>query len=44
MHGIPALRFEEEDKEQGKEVVVNWELLDFSNADTFYTDSNGLEM
>jgi len=28
----------------GKEVVVNWELKDFDNDLTFYTDSNGLEM
>ena len=41
LHGIPigsALNRE------GKEVVVNWEMLSFDNADTFYTDSNGLEM
>jgi len=41
LHGIPAGGFSKTD---GKEVVVNWELLDFANADTFYTDSNGLEM
>lgn len=41
MHGISAKLL---DKNDGKEVVVNWELLDFSTADTFFTDSNGLEM
>jgi hypothetical protein len=29
---------------EGKEVTVNWISLDIDNADTFYTDSNGLEM
>ena len=38
LHGIPI-----SDK-KGKEVVANWELLGFDNADVFYTDSNGLEM
>ena len=28
----------------GKEVVVNWEMLNFNNNNTFYTDTNGLEM
>lgn len=28
----------------GKEVTVNWLSYDIDNADTFYTDSNGLEM
>ena len=26
------------------EVIVTWRSLDISNSDTFYTDSNGLEM
>ena len=39
LHGIPI-----RDDGLGKEVVVNWELKDFSNESTFYTDSNGLEM
>ena len=39
LHGIPI-----EDDGLGKEVVVNWQLLDFENESTFYTDSNGLEM
>ena len=38
LHGIPIKDL------KGKEVVVNWELLDFANNGTFYTDSNGLEM
>ena len=29
---------------QGREVTVNWLLDDFNNNNTFYTDSNGLEM
>jgi hypothetical protein len=41
MHGIPHDPSTERD---GKEVVVNWELANFDNASTFYTDSNGLEM
>jgi hypothetical protein len=29
----------------GKEVVVTWAMLkNFDNENTFYTDSNGLEM
>lgn len=39
LHGIPI-----EDDGLGKEVVVNWELLEFDNESTFYTDANGLEM
>lgn len=29
---------------EGKEVVAQWQVLNFDNASTFYTDSNGLEM
>ena len=29
---------------QGKEVVVTWFTPDIEHGDTFYTDSNGLEM
>lgn len=42
MHGIPSNKKQEE--KQGYEVVVNWEIPEFQSADTFYTDSNGLEM
>ena len=38
LHGIPI-----SDK-KGKEIVANWDLLDFDNTGIFYTDSNGLEM
>jgi len=38
LHGIPVDDF------KGKEVVVNFEMVDFDNENTFYTDSNGLEM
>ena len=38
LHGIPVSDY------QGKEVVVNWDILDFASNNTFYTDSNGLEM
>jgi hypothetical protein len=38
LHGIPIADY------QGKEVVVNFEMVDFDNENTFYTDSNGLEM
>lgn len=38
LHGIPI------DDNLGKEVVVNWHMLDFDSENTFYTDSNGLEM
>ena len=41
LHGIPTTT----DDDLGKEVVVTWEMLNnFDNEDTFYTDSNGLEM
>lgn len=30
--------------DEGKEVVAYWQVIDFSNDKTFYTDSNGLEM
>lgn len=29
---------------QGREVTVNWKAYDVHNNNTFYTDSNGLEM
>ena len=29
---------------KGREVVAKWKLDRFENEDTFYTDSNGLEM
>ena len=29
---------------QGREVTVNWKSYDINNNQTFYTDSNGLEM
>ena len=38
LHGIPI------GDGKGKEVVVNFEMVDFDNLNTFYTDSNGLEM
>lgn len=40
MLGIPVAN------KDGKEVIAKWRLLDpaFSNAETLYTDSNGLEM
>ena len=38
MHDVPITG------NKGKEVVANWQVLDFDNKDTFYTDSNGLEM
>ena len=38
LHGIPI------SDGKGKEVVVNFEMVDFDNLNTFYTDSNGLEM
>jgi len=40
LHGIPIT----EDDNLGKEIVVNWEMLDFGGDSTFFTDSNGLEM
>ena len=41
MNGIPI---EVNGAQTGMEVIVKWQLMDFSNAGTFYTDSNGLEM
>ena len=38
LHGIPI------SDNLGKEVVANWQVLDFDNDGVFYTDSNGLEM
>jgi len=29
---------------QGKDVVINWHFEDFDSGETFWTDSNGLEM
>lgn len=29
---------------RGKEVTLNWEFLDFDNAEEFFTDANGLKM
>lgn len=37
LYGIP-------DDGQGKEVVVTWYTPDIDSKETFYTDSNGLEM
>ena len=31
-------------RENGREIVAKWHLLDSSNNEVFYTDSNGLEM
>jgi len=36
LNGLPG--------DEGREATVNWKALDIDNADTFYTDSNGLEM
>ena len=41
MNGIPI---GDGDTETGKEVIVKWKIEDVSNDETFYTDSNGLEM
>ena len=32
------------DDGQGREMTVNWKSYDINNKDTFYTDSNALEM
>jgi len=40
LHGIPVSKTDK----LGKEVVVNWEMMNFNSSNTFYTDSNGLEM
>ena len=41
LHGIPVTTSDD----LGKEVVVTWEMLNsFDNENTFYTDTNGLEM
>jgi hypothetical protein len=37
LYGIPL-------SEQGKEVTVNWKTYNITHNDTFYTDSNALEM
>lgn len=39
LNGIPVMA-----DDQGKDVTVNWKLLDFEANSTFWTDSNGLEM
>jgi hypothetical protein len=36
--GLPDLN------QDGHEVIVNFEVANFNNKETFYTDSNGLEM
>ena len=41
MNGIPI---EDGDKTTGMEVIAKWKLVDASNDQVFYTDSNGLEM
>ena len=41
LHAIPVSRTS---TNTGKEVVANWDLVNFASANTFYTDSNGLEM
>ena len=38
LYGLPDLN------DQGLEVTVNFKSLDIDNNNTFYTDSNGLEM
>lgn len=38
LHGLPI------DDNKGKEVVVQWAMANFASDNTFYTDSNGLEM
>mmetsp|Transcript_19628 Transcript_19628/g.14344 ORF Transcript_19628/g.14344 Transcript_19628/m.14344 type:complete len:95 (+) Transcript_19628:1438-1722(+) len=38
LNGIPEVH------RNGMEVTVNWKALEINNADTFYTDSNALEM
>ena len=37
LYGIPQ-------SNQGKEVTVNWKHYNINNNNTFYTDSNALEM
>jgi len=39
LNGIPVMA-----DDQGKDVTVNWRMLDFEANSTFWTDSNGLEM
>ena len=39
LNGIPV-----SDDNQGKDVTVNWRFRDFEMNNTFWTDSNGLEM
>jgi hypothetical protein len=39
LYGIPGGWYQ-----QGKEVTANWQIADFDNNGTFYTDSNALEM
>ena len=35
---------EDDDVQTGMEVIAKWKLVDASNDQVFYTDSNGLEM
>ncbi len=39
LNGIPVMN-----DMQGKDVVVTWQFDNFTANNTFYTDSNGLEM
>ena len=41
MNGIAI---EDGEMQTGMEVIAKWELIDASNNEVFYTDSNGLEM
>ena len=41
MNGIPI---KDGLVETGMEVIAKWKLMDIDNGETFYTDSNGLEM
>ena len=41
MNGIPM---EDGKVQTGMEVIAKWQLMDVSNDEVFYTDSNGLEM
>ena len=41
MNGISI---EDSKVQTGMEVIAKWQLMDVSNNEVFYTDSNGLEM
>ena len=41
MNGIPL---KDGEVQTGMEVIAKWQLMDVSNEEVFYTDSNGLEM